>query len=274
MKSTPRNIIAATMLILSAACAKLPPAEQVKADLIGQVIGNWRFDSPSEFQEFTVTDRGEQGDVAEYKISVLLKDSKQQNYKADLTVNYRKQDGNWVFASVTDSGTFGPAAALVQSPKNATVNTSSMDAPKPVGITKVTAFPASAELATKMLIGETWTAWTRLADESDAGISGTITYKDGGLADATYSGGRKETDISWKVKMINNKIYLAEGTQINLPNDSGYETQIVELTAKTLIVKTYDMKYPMDYVRSGAKDKDFIIPKDSEPTGVTNQFEP
>jgi len=125
------------------------------------------------------------------------------------------------------------------------------------------AVPPTAELATKMLIGGTWIGYNRYRDASDEAMMGTVIYKEGGLCDVTYAGGRSEKNAHWRVKMLKGKLYeanAAPGYGENLDNDIYYETLIVELTEKTLVSRVEEVKNPFAFVRNGGTAKDFVTP--------------
>ena len=85
-----------------------PTADQIKADLTGQEIGNpsaWKFDSPSEFHEFTIKNKKVSGSSIKYEISVILKPRSGPIGSADLVVVYKKENSLWKFVNVTDNDT-------------------------------------------------------------------------------------------------------------------------------------------------------------------------
>lgn len=67
----------ATPLVVSTGfigCSRAPNAEQIKADLIGERMGNWTFASPSEILELNINSQKKQGQLIEYEISMKLQD--------------------------------------------------------------------------------------------------------------------------------------------------------------------------------------------------------
>ena len=94
-------------LAVFAACSgesdtPLPDAQQVRTDLVGQAMGSWRFESPSDFLGLTVNEKTEQGDTVEYDVSMSLQDpSTGRRYRAEALVVYGKSGGEWQIDSVS-----------------------------------------------------------------------------------------------------------------------------------------------------------------------------
>ncbi len=91
---------------LLAGCSRTPEANQIKRDLIGQTMKSidgliWKFNDLSEFQEFRINSRVQQGEMIEYGIGMRLKDATSgRQYLADVLIVYRKSDGAWKLASI------------------------------------------------------------------------------------------------------------------------------------------------------------------------------
>jgi len=84
--------------------------ERIKADLIGKRIGdflsyNWKFDSMSEFKEFSITGKKETKYLIEYTIDILVIGNNGNSATATLTVAYRNDDEKWHIVNVTDNNT-------------------------------------------------------------------------------------------------------------------------------------------------------------------------
>lgn len=87
-------------------CTRPPDAERIKADLIGQYISsgggiksNYEVSSMSQFQSFMIKDSKQQGNIIEYRISVVLK-GEEEPIEGEVHVTYRKESGDWKLAAV------------------------------------------------------------------------------------------------------------------------------------------------------------------------------
>jgi len=100
------------VFVSNAYAENFPSSDQVKADLIGQRIGNmyrsWVFASPSEFYKFNIKNKNISGLLLEYEISVILKPRSGPMGSADLVVVYKKENSSWKFINVTDNNTLKP----------------------------------------------------------------------------------------------------------------------------------------------------------------------
>lgn len=104
-----RTLSALLAVVVSTACSeRLPDADQIKSDLIGQTVGNvifrWRFESLNEFESFAITNQERTGDVVEYTANVILTEPRGRS-SATLTIVYRLEDNGWSLASVSDNRT-------------------------------------------------------------------------------------------------------------------------------------------------------------------------
>lgn len=92
----------------------VPTELQIKQDLLGNTIGSplrgWHFSSMAEFSKFDIVSVEDMDGTLQIVCDTLLYDAGVgKTFSADLTVVYRKIDGDWKFVSVSDMGTFRPA---------------------------------------------------------------------------------------------------------------------------------------------------------------------
>lgn len=86
---------------------RTPDIDQVKADLIGQRMGNmltsgWKFASLSEFEEVVIVSENKTANILEYNLGMTLKDVRTgTRHCAEAIVVYRKSDDKWNFVSVS-----------------------------------------------------------------------------------------------------------------------------------------------------------------------------
>ena len=104
-----RTLAVLLAAVVSAACSeRLPDADRIKSDLIGQTVGNvifrWRFESLNEFESFEITNQERTGDIVEYTANVILTEPRGRS-SATLTVVYRREDNGWSLTSVSDNRT-------------------------------------------------------------------------------------------------------------------------------------------------------------------------
>jgi len=84
-----------------------PSEEQVKADLIGQTMGDpfsfsWKFESLAEFEQLEITDRRQQGNLLEYDVHMRLRDTNMDRfYTANTVIAYRRTNNRWDLVSVS-----------------------------------------------------------------------------------------------------------------------------------------------------------------------------
>ena len=101
--------IVVLLLFLLTGCSQGPDGDRIKADLIGQQIGannlTWKFDAVSEFQQFDIKAKKQDGPLLQFTIAVQLKPSSGPMGAADLVVVYRKEGSRWKLSTVTDNGT-------------------------------------------------------------------------------------------------------------------------------------------------------------------------
>lgn len=87
-----------------------PGAEQIKQDLIGKtiidpVLGEWEFESTSEFLSFNIESQSESDDRIEFVVGMKLKDiGDGKIYNGQATVIYTIVNGRWQLSEV--SGTY------------------------------------------------------------------------------------------------------------------------------------------------------------------------
>ena len=106
MMSKVKVFVAVAVIMLMVGCSKAPDTQQIKTDLIGQTMGSmfggWKFESLAEFQELTINNKNQQGDIIEYDVNMLLKDTNSgKMYRAESMIVYKKIDGSWKIASVS-----------------------------------------------------------------------------------------------------------------------------------------------------------------------------
>ena len=91
------------MLIIG--CSKDPNINQIKADLIGQTIGeflnNYKFNSLEGIQEFIINNKNKQGNIIEYDVSLRMSDTIGKKYRANILIVYRKAEKSWKIASIS-----------------------------------------------------------------------------------------------------------------------------------------------------------------------------
>ena len=67
---------------------------------MGDYVYSWNFESLDEIQQFTITNKKEQGDIIEYDVDMVLHD-KSGNFRIKGLIVYKKVDGKWQIASMT-----------------------------------------------------------------------------------------------------------------------------------------------------------------------------
>jgi hypothetical protein len=83
-----------------------PSVEQIKADLLGQVLTSdgapvWEFAALSEYEEVEINNKLSQANALEYDVSMKLKDIATNSYFiADVLVVYKKISGKWELTSL------------------------------------------------------------------------------------------------------------------------------------------------------------------------------
>lgn len=80
-------------------------AEQMKSDLVGEVMGGrevgWKFQSASQIKELTIEEREEEVQQRVYTIKLRLEDSKVTGvYEAEAKVTYKQVDDGWQIDTV------------------------------------------------------------------------------------------------------------------------------------------------------------------------------
>lgn len=100
-------LFAAVALTCLVGCSKAPDPQQIKTDLIGQTIesiggAGWQFVSLDEIQQLTINNKNAKGDALEYDVDMALKDIRTgQQYRANLLIAYRKNDGAYKMAAIS-----------------------------------------------------------------------------------------------------------------------------------------------------------------------------
>jgi len=85
----------------------LPSAEQMQRDLLGKTItdptlGEWEFESLSEFIDFSIESQKVTDSRAEFVIDMLLEDIHDGlQYNGEATVVYTKVNGQWRLSDVS-----------------------------------------------------------------------------------------------------------------------------------------------------------------------------
>ncbi|MFC2035130.1 hypothetical protein ACFLUJ_03290 [Chloroflexota bacterium] len=81
-------------------------AEQMKADLIGHALvvngqPAWEFAALSEYEQFEIIDQQTQGNVAEFDVTMELKDfAANTHYHVEMFIVYKDIDGKWELVSL------------------------------------------------------------------------------------------------------------------------------------------------------------------------------
>jgi hypothetical protein len=101
------SFLLVALMVLMIGCSRAPDEQQIKADLIGHRMGSvfgggWNFSSLTEFQELTIINKNQQGNLIEFDVNMLLKDSSSGKlYHAESIVVYKKSNGKWELASIS-----------------------------------------------------------------------------------------------------------------------------------------------------------------------------
>lgn len=106
MRNSILVILIILIIITIIGCSKNPDINQIKADLIGQVIGNllnnYKFESVESIQELIINKKNNQNDIIEYDVNILMNDFiSEEQYRANLLLVYRKTGGSWEIVSLS-----------------------------------------------------------------------------------------------------------------------------------------------------------------------------
>ena len=101
-------LMAILLIVFIASCGGgTPTTDQVKADLLGQTMGNifsggWKFESLAEFEELKIVNKRQESNVLEYEVDMRLRDIDKGNlYIAEALIVYRKTGDTWQIASIS-----------------------------------------------------------------------------------------------------------------------------------------------------------------------------
>ena len=85
---------------------EIPDMERIQADLIGQSMTNWKFDSMREFESFEIEETSDFAQIVEYQVRMRLRSIGADAFTAEAraVVAYRLENGHWELVSVSETG--------------------------------------------------------------------------------------------------------------------------------------------------------------------------